>query len=361
MPEEIFEQINKTRKDSSLRADISQPIADSSEPKIIIHTMPKKFIALRPVSSQAKSTGILILVFGSLLLVASLAVFYFYFFKSKPPAVVEETAPVSKDETALSPETEPSAGTNREPAVNQNNANIIGGETITGDTATSTPLSEEATTTNFISPETATTTVENNIATTTTLVATSTDAAKGSPDGDSDGLSDMEETMLDTNPAAPDTDGDNYGDLAELLSLYNPAGNGKIIVNPNIEKYTNTLYNYSVYYPKNWIFKTLTGADSVIWQADNGQFVQIIVQTNIEKLNIEDWYKKQLNTSFIRSEQIVYKSGWTGVKSEDGLTYYLANPLSDSIFTVTYNLGVSNTLYYKNIFEMMIKSLEIKE
>lgn len=47
-------------------------------------------------------------------------------------------------------------------------------------------------------------------------------------DLDSDGLSDMEENALGTNPAVADTDGDGYKDGEEVKNGYNPFGEGKL-------------------------------------------------------------------------------------------------------------------------------------
>jgi hypothetical protein len=70
--------------------------------RYVFHTMPKKFISLRPSSHQARSTGLLILVGGLVLLVGASVLFYFYFLRTKPntslieqPAPIENAAPIS--------------------------------------------------------------------------------------------------------------------------------------------------------------------------------------------------------------------------------------------------------------------------
>jgi len=55
-------------------------------------------------------------------------------------------------------------------------------------------------------------------------------------DGDEDGLSDMVEAALGTDPAKSDTDDDGYGDKDEVLADYNPAGEGKMSLDDNFTR-----------------------------------------------------------------------------------------------------------------------------
>jgi hypothetical protein len=225
-------------------------------------------------------------------------------------------------------------------------------------------------------PEAATTTSDKpkivQIATTTedistsspsvieTPKATTTEAAKPSEasDFDRDGLSDTEEILLGTNFESIDSDSDTFDDYSELLNLYNPAGEGTLIVNANISKYSNGSYQYSLYHPAAWKLETIGGEESILFRASNNQFIQIIVAVNSEGESIENWYKEKISDSPVKPEQKYYKKGWTGVRSNDGLNIYLMNPTQSHVFTVTYNTGITNTTDFKAIFEMMVKSLQ---
>ncbi|MCX6796410.1 MAG: hypothetical protein NTW06_02835 [Candidatus Falkowbacteria bacterium] len=194
----------------------------------------------------------------------------------------------------------------------------------------------------------------NNLVSTTTIK----EAAILALDTDGDGLLDPEEAIFSTDPAKRDTDGDGYEDLAEVKNGYNPAGQGKILVNPNFEIYSNPTYGYSLYYPKSWSVNNSAGDNSIVFAIDGQQFVQVIVQDNSKKQAIEDWYKEEMKVNYIAPTQFIYKKNWTGIKSEDGLIVYLLNPLGDKIFTLVYNLGENNTIKYKNIFDLLVDSLK---
>lgn len=55
-------------------------------------------------------------------------------------------------------------------------------------------------------------------------------------DTDKDGLSDMVEESIGTDPKKADTDGDKFGDKEELLAGYNPLGAGKLPLDENFMK-----------------------------------------------------------------------------------------------------------------------------
>jgi RecG-like helicase len=92
----------------------------------------------------------------------------------------------------------------------------------------------------------------------------------------------------------------------------------------------------------------------------NGEMIQVILEANAEKLSIEEWYKKQFDVSSIKTGQRVIKKGWTGVWSEDRMVAYLAHPLNNKVYSLSYSVGENYILSYNNIFELMINSLELK-
>ena len=178
-------------------------------------------------------------------------------------------------------------------------------------------------------------------------------------DSDNDGLADKEEILLGCDAGNMDSDGDGYNDLSEVMNLYNPAGANKLINNPNISKYLNNSFNYNLLYPADWSFSAIGGDDSVMFRSSDNQFIQVIGQDNQDREPIGNWYKKQFDIAAIDSAKLIITDNWQGIKSEDGLIIYLTDKQYNNIITITYIPGQDNVLDYINIFEMMIKSLEI--
>lgn len=330
-----------------------------AEDKVIIHTMPKRFYSSSAGYDKSKKVGVIIISIGVFFLVA-IAIFLYFFFIKSP----EEIISVPVVNTGSSSDVKTPVGTTDNKKDNQvkddsSNNGVIDKNEVT-DKENDIKNDEKnieilASSTPEIIDK-----VEE-IATTTPELVEDKVKIKTAVDSDKDGLTDSEENIFGTILNLRDSDGDGYDDLSEVLSLYNPAGEGSIIVNAGIEKYTNSKNSYSLYYPKIMSFETVGGSeDSMIFKFPNGQIIQVIVEPNQEKLSIIEWYKKQFGVDSIKNDQQVYKKGWTGVRSEDGLVVYLTNPGSSNIYTLAYNISADYTLTYKNIFELMINSLELK-
>lgn len=176
-------------------------------------------------------------------------------------------------------------------------------------------------------------------------------------DSDEDGLTDKEEEVLGTNVNGQDSDGDGYKDLAEVNNSYNPTGAGKLSDDKKLGTYANTTFNVSVLYPVAWQQTVASSDDSIIFTAPDGQFIQVLVQPNSDREDIVSWYKKTFDVENIPTTQLVTNPNWDGVRTPDGLTAYLTNKDKSYIFVVTYNLGNSRVLNYKNILELMLRSL----
>jgi hypothetical protein len=178
-------------------------------------------------------------------------------------------------------------------------------------------------------------------------------------DSDNDGLTDKEEFLLNSDLNSDDTDGDGYADLSEVVNLYNPNGEGKLEDSKTVKRYVNNTYSYSLIYPANWSVNKIGEDDSIIFKSGDNHFIQVVVQTNTNIQSIEEWYKSQFNESVISNDRLIEKSGWRGIKNEDGLTIYLTDSEYIYIYTITYNPGNNKKLEYRNIFEMIVNSFEI--
>ncbi len=357
---------NKQQSKEHFKSSFDNKKEDKSDfdKKIIVHTMPKRFISAHSSSRKNKSMGFIILIGGAIVLVAALAFLYYYITELNQDLSVElnddkdlvinevkqdqETKKISEDiEKKQSDQKQSLANQDKD---TKNNINIPKPNIST----TSGETREVVTTPIIDSKPTTTKIIINTISTSTKPII------KEAIDSDKDGLADMEEVLFNSSINSLDSDEDGYSDLSEVLNLYNPAGSGKIMVNPNIEKYINGKYNYSLYYFDVWPIDTIGGEDSIIFKISNNQFIQIIIQPNTKKLPIKEWYKEQVGVNVIKGNQIVNKKGWEGVRSVDELVVYLTKPDDENIYILSYNLGVSNMLDYKNIFQMIINSFEIE-
>lgn len=301
---------------------------------VVIHVMPGRFRNQPVKENSAKTMGLFIIIGGAVvLLIISVALYYFLFRKPSITINQEPSLITQNNQTAAE--------------VNQTaeNPDLI----ATGTQGVTLPSGNEAATTTV-----ATTTPE------ITPLETGLSLRVGT-DSDNDGLADTEEILLGTASSTPDTDGDGYLDGSELINLYNPVGAEKLTANSNISFYNNKTFAYELLYPSAWQTSVNGGDDSLMFKTGDNQFVQVIVQPNVNKQALDEWYMEQLGVLTINAADRVNGSNWQGIKSPDGLNLYLMGKKQNYIFSLTYNPGGGNTLEYFNIFQMMIKSFTLKE
>lgn len=313
---------------------------EKTEEKVIIHTMPKRFYHSTAGSEKSRNVGIIIMVLGFFVLVG-IAIFS-YFFLIQPGNQALNSVGVEKTKNNIEQKSE--VLPKKEDSLATSSSDVFVEETI--DEELEDEYREEDLKDELIDE------TEELVSEKRELVTV--------PDTDNDGLTDTEEAMLGTIANLRDSDSDGYDDYSEFLGLYNPAGSGSLITNQNIEKYTNIKNGYTLYYLKKMTVENAGGSeDSVIFSFFDGQMIQIVAEPNVEKLSLEDWYKKQFGVSFIEEGQRLYKKGWTGIRSEDGLTVYLVNPASDKVFSLNYNINTDNKLSRKAFFDMMVNSFSL--
>ena len=106
--------------------------------------------------------------------------------------------------------------------------------------STTTPSTPASVPTAAPAPTTTTSTIDPNLDSDKDGLTDVQEAQLGTnpnnPDTDSDGLTDYEEVKVyHTNPLNPDTDGDGYKDGDEVKNGYNPNGPGKLLVVPTVK------------------------------------------------------------------------------------------------------------------------------
>ncbi len=325
---EKSEQINEETEEK-----IRQPEDENEKEIMAIHVMPERFRNQTVKQHGAKNAGLAIIIGGiAVLIIVSAILYYFLFVKTNTAVVKEQNSLVEKGiekqlaDTVEIPENPVATGTNQMTLPSEDG-------TAPADEATTTPETEL--------PE-------------ADLIL------KTGIDGDNDGLTDIEEIILGSDALAADTDGDGYLDGSELINLYNPAGTGKLAENSNVSVYENKTFSYSLLYPSAWQMSANGGDDSLMFKTGDNQFVQIIVQPNVNKQNLNEWYMEQVGVAQIEESYIISGDGWAGIKSPDGLNIYLMDNKQNYIFSLTYNLGGGTVLEYFDIFQMMVKSFNLK-
>ncbi|MBI5728575.1 MAG: hypothetical protein HY984_02375, partial [Candidatus Magasanikbacteria bacterium] len=147
-------------------------------------------------------------------------------------------------------------------------------------------------------------------------------------DTDQDKLTDLEEDVYGTDPKRPDTDGDGHLDGNEVLNMFDPTKLAPAKLDENealVTKFTDEKWNYSIFYPTKWVARAVDGEKrEVMFTSAVGEFVDVLVQDNPDKLPVADWYAKQ--TSGVSASQVsvfTTKRGMKAAVSQDGLTVYL--------------------------------------
>jgi hypothetical protein len=178
-----------------------------------------------------------------------------------------------------------------------------------------------------------------------------------SSDQDNDGLTDKEEEIYHTNINDPDTDKDNKADGFEIANLLDPTHpEGTLILSGLVKVYTNSKYLYSFYYPSNWLIKPIPETDltQILVITETGEFFEVSVENNPDKLPLKDWYFKQVGESvYLREVEI---NNQKAIWAPDYLHLYIGK--DDKIYILTYNLGTEEQAHFKTTFRMIISSFQ---
>ncbi|MGC9049090.1 MAG: hypothetical protein ACP5IX_02650 [Patescibacteria group bacterium] len=183
-----------------------------------------------------------------------------------------------------------------------------------------------------------------------------------SQDQDNDGLTDIEEQIYQTNPNNPDTDGDGQTDGLELINLSDPThADGTLALSGLTKVFSNERWLYSFFYPSSWLTKSLPETDmaQIMVIANTGEFFEISVEENPERLTPKNWYLKQatnVNPDDIREATVVNQPA---IWSPERLNLYISK--EDKIYILTYNLGTEEEANFKATFKMIIKSFQFTE
>ncbi|MBU0964124.1 hypothetical protein KKC06_03735, partial [Patescibacteria group bacterium] len=192
-----------------------------------------------------------------------------------------------------------------------------------------------------------------------TNTALNVNTVAGGQDSDSDGLSDVEESLFGTSISIADTDSDSFADGQEVINGYNPNGSGALTATTYIRSFFDTEEGYSVYYPAGWVVGSDPQDERGTMISTSGEFITVNVQENPARLAARDWYLSK--SPGIDSARIVTFQNWDktllGAISLDGLTVYYSYGINE--YVISYNVNILSQADYKTIFEMLYKSFAI--
>lgn len=179
-------------------------------------------------------------------------------------------------------------------------------------------------------------------------------------DSDSDGLTDLEEQLYNTDPHNPDTDADGFLDGNEVFNLYNPNGRApSTLLDSKAVKVISASIGWTMQMPTPWTLN-LTTADGSQAQivTGHGESFDIAVVDNPTHQDVLAWYLAQHPD--IQASQVLQfrsKRGYQGIISADLLTTYI--PWGSQIFSFTYNLDDQPFINFRTTYSMMLNSLTL--
>ncbi|MBU0531270.1 MAG: hypothetical protein ABIG32_01465 [Candidatus Uhrbacteria bacterium] len=185
---------------------------------------------------------------------------------------------------------------------------------------------------------------------------------RGGVDSDSDGLTNIEETLYGTNPQLPDSDSDGFLDGNEVFHRYNPNGTapGSLFESGLVMLFDDPAFSYTIFYPTVWNLRAVGGpTEQVVFTAATSEIVQILKNEKDATLSITEWFLTQ-DGDISANELLEFttKEGLTGVMSPDRLTAYV--DAGNLVYVVSYNVGTKATIDYLQTFQMMLNSLVIR-
>lgn len=177
-------------------------------------------------------------------------------------------------------------------------------------------------------------------------------------DSDGDGLTDVEETLYQTNVSLPDTDNDGYIDGLEVEKGYNPTGEGTLLSANLVKEYISDSMQFRILLPSTWL--TTVGSSeikTVTFESNQDDFIQVSIQDNLENLTVRNWYAQLVPGIDQSILEDVTVANFPALYSLDKANVYIA--AQDKIYILTYSAGLKTNVDFLATFTMMRQSLSI--
>ncbi len=323
----MFKKIAKTK---------NQPPEIDPEMAEKIHVMPKRFY----IAPKKRRSGFIFLIILGVVIVGGLAAAAYFLDENSKKS--EEASLNTNTQKINQNINQPASNTNVAPPLINENQNINANLNTGVSTSTNANLNLNINT-------------NTNVNTGEEIPS----ALLSALDADSDGLTSAEESLFGTNPVLSDSDGDTYNDGSELLDGYDPTQPSATLAESNLFiTYNNP--NYSIIYPTLWQTREIA-EDEVIFQADTGEFVEVLIILNPERLSLSSWYQSQFPNIDLNSVTAVRIGNLAGLRSADELNYYLVDSTDLSrVYLITYNVGNLSQTNFATTFNVMVKNFKLK-
>lgn len=183
-------------------------------------------------------------------------------------------------------------------------------------------------------------------------------------DTDSDGLSDVEETMYGSNPRLPDTDRDGFLDGNEVFHQYDPTlpDPATLLDRGLVQRFEGLIISFL--YPAVWELGVATEEMPVLFRNEltaqtgetvsfevrvfSGEQTRTALETYLRGLEDDDLVDLQYSTS---------KAGYPLAIRKDQA--YAVLIVGDKLVTMIYDVNEKTTVDFVQTFQMMVNSLDL--
>ncbi len=183
-------------------------------------------------------------------------------------------------------------------------------------------------------------------------------------DDDEDLLTYLEEFLYGTDPMEADTDGDSYNDGIEVRNGYSPRepGSARLATDTKIAVYASSQFGFTALYPSAWVVAPLDEQTQreVIFTSATGEFIELRIEDAPTTDSLQKWFTSEGSSVSGYGEIKQIGSNEMSV-SADGKVWYVKPMNGAHVFVLSYDIGTKTQLNFGTTFEMIARSLKMKE
>ncbi len=174
-------------------------------------------------------------------------------------------------------------------------------------------------------------------------------------DFDSDGLTDIEESIIGSDEQVADTDGDSFLDGAELLAGFDPTKAGETLENSEkFQQYKNIDPAFSLAIPTAWLQAEESTDEKKVFLAKNGDTITIELFKNQPPFTTTKWLEDTYpGTDIAVFSQTAFNT-FVGLEAQNGRQVIIN--IDSHIVLITYKVNGKAETGYPTIWEYILKS-----